>query len=448
MKKNNTLKTTGHLGIETLFSKKWDIKWLYPGMHVKRWLLLSWIGLIIFSLGFILITNIKIPIGIELATVKFIRFATGLNISTKIIDVTFIVLGLFLIILGFRGLFLSIYTTLIPYQERKIVDIIYEKRQLASKFKIMVIGGGTGLSSLLRGLKQYTSNITAAVTVADDGGSSGRLRKELGILPPGDIRNCLIALADEESLMGELFKYRFSNGEGLSGHNFGNLFLTVMNVISGEHFDVATKQAGKILAIRGKVLPVTLDNIILCAEYPDCRIVEGESNISKIKSPIKTVFLKPKYCKALPEVIEEIKSSKAIILGPGSLYTSIICNLLVPEIAETIKKSNAVKIYVCNVMTQPGETDNFKASDHVKVIFNHVGFKIFDYILINNMPIKDKNLLEKYKKDGAIPVENDIAELEKLGTSPIQAPIISETNLVRHDPQKLAEALLKIIFTQ
>ena len=354
-------------------------------------------------------------------------------------------IGILLIIYGIRRWFLSIYNVIAPYQERKLVDIVFEERQLAKKIKILTIGGGTGLSSLLRGLKTHTSNITAVVTVADDGGSSGRLRKELGILPPGDIRNCLVALSYEESLMSELFKYRFELGEGLTGHSFGNLFLAAMTGISDGNFDLAVKRASNILSIRGKVLPISLDSILIKAEYSEGNVIVGESNISKEKKHINSISLIPSNPSASPEVIEAINDSKAIIIGPGSLYTSIICNLLIPGIAEAIKNSNAKKIYICNVMTQPGETNCFKASDHIKAIFSHTRFQIFDNILINNLPPKDKVLLERYKNEGSVPVEIDDDEISKLGINIIKAPVISETNLVRHDPEKLSEAIFKFI---
>ncbi|MBI2251444.1 MAG: YvcK family protein [Armatimonadetes bacterium] len=420
-------------------------KWFYPGMKIKRWLLFSSLGLILFSLGINLLINIKIPILIELKILELINNLTPIKISFKIIDLALIILGITLIIIGIRQWFYSIYNAVIPYKNKKLVEIIYEKRQLEQKLKFVAIGGGTGLSNLLRGLKLHSSNIVAVVTVSDDGGSSGRLRKELGLLPPGDIRNCLVALADEESLMSELFQYRFSNGKSLEGHNFGNLFLAAMTNISGD-FDKAIKHSSKILAIRGKVYPITLNNTLLCAEFHNGELVQGESNISKSKIPIKKIFLKPSDCEVYPSVLQAIKDADIIILGPGSLYTSVICNLLVPGVVKCINNSKALKIYICNIMTQPGETDHLtSASSHIKAILDHTGLKIFDYILVNKeVPYK---LLEKYQTSGAHLIKVDLEEIRKLGIIPITAELISEENTVRHNPRKLANALMNFILT-
>jgi uncharacterized cofD-like protein len=417
-------------------------KWLLPGMKIKRWLLLSLAGIFVFSLGFILIVNAKGPIEMEIAVLRLLQGLTGRELSPRLVDYLFLLTGLILIVVGIRQWFSSLYHAAIPYEQKKLVDLVYERRHLRQGLKLVAIGGGTGLSSLLRGLKEHTGNLTAVVTVTDDGGSSGRLRKELGVIPPGDLRNCLVALADDESFMSDLFQYRFSDGEGLGGHNFGNLFLVAMTSVAGD-FERALKMSSKILAVRGRVLPSTLTPPVLCAVLSDSSIVEGETAISRPGKPIREVFLKPESCQPVPEVLQAIHEADAIIFGPGSLYTSVLPNLLIEGVTEAIKASKAVKIYVCNVMTQPGETDHFTASDHVRVIFEQVDGRIFDYVLLNDkMPAR---LSRKYGAEGAYPVKADPEKIEELGPTVVCANLISETNLVRHDSKKLADILNKII---
>jgi uncharacterized cofD-like protein len=312
--------------------------------------------------------------------------------------------------------------------------------------KIVVIGGGTGLGTILRGLKEITSHLTAIVTVADDGGSSGRLRREFGILPPGDIRNCLVAMADLEPLMERLMQYRFTGGAGLGGHNFGNLFLAAMTGITGD-FEEAIKESSKVLAVRGQVLPATLEHVVLRAELADGSIAKGESAISKSKSPIKQVFLEPTDSKPVPDAVYALKEADIIILGPGSLYTSIIPNLLVSEITKAIKDSPATKIYICNAMTQPGETDNYTASDHIKAIINHAGAGLIDITVANTETIPPE-ILERYSEEGAKPVTADLEKIESLGVTPIGTEIIIKSNVIRHDAVKLARMIYSLSRTQ
>jgi uncharacterized cofD-like protein len=417
------------------------VKWLSPGMKIKRWLLISWVGHMMFTLGFMLLTNIRVPVDIELFIQREITHATGWAISTAAVEMILIISGLFLMALGLRQGFISIYRVIVPYEDKHLVDVIYEKRHLGHGLKIVVMGGGTGLSSLLRGIKHHTSNIAAVVTVSDDGGSSGRIRKEMGLLPPGDIRNCLVALAEDESLLSELFTYRFSEGT-LDGHNFGNLFLAALTNMAGD-FDKAVKLSGRILAIQGKVLPATLSSTVLCAEYENGDLVEGESEIPRHRGRIKRVFLKPGDVEPPPEVIHHIEQADAVILGPGSLFTSVIPNLLVKSISHTLSQSAAVKVYVCNVMTQPGETDGYTASDHVRAITEHAGSNIVDFVVVNDsLPQK---LLEKYSREGSFPVPTDIDEVEGAGAKAITAHVMAETDLVRHDSKKLAETVIGIV---
>ncbi len=319
----------------------------------------------------------------------------------------------------------------------------YRRRSLKRGPRIVAIGGGTGLPVLLRGLKQHTENITAIVTVADDGGSSGRLRGEFGILPPGDIRNCLVALAETETLMDQLFHYRFGQGEGLAGHNLGNLLLTALSDIAGD-FQTAIREASKVLKVRGLVLPSTLKQVVLHAELKDGTVVSGESRISQTREPIRRVFLTPEECAPVPEALEAIAAADLILLGPGSLYTSVLPILLVGEIVAAVKRSPALKCYLCNIMTQPGETTGFKASDHLQAIYEHSGWSWIDYILVNSRRISPEKQ-EKYARQGSSPVLVDDQALQRMGVRLIKADVLEADELVRHDPQKLALAIMNVL---
>jgi uncharacterized cofD-like protein len=322
----------------------------------------------------------------------------------------------------------------------------YNRRLFNHGLKIVVIGGGTGLGTILRGLKVLTSHLTAIVAVGDDGGSSGRLRREFGILPPGDIRNCLVALADLEPLMERLMQYRFSGDSPLAGHNFGNLFLTAMTDITGD-FEAAIKESSKVLAVRGQVLPATLENIVLKAEMSDGSMVYGESKISRSRLPIRRLYIEPEESRPVPEALNAIKEADAIIIGPGSLYTSIIPNLLVKEIAEAIRGSKALKIYICNAMTQPGETDCYRASDHIKAIVTHSGEGLMDVAVVNTEPIPPE-ILERYIEEGAQPVVADFDKIKSYGVTPIGAKIIAKSKVIRHDAFKLAKMIYRLSKTQ
>ena len=313
--------------------------------------------------------------------------------------------------------------------------------------KVVVIGGGTGLSTMLRGLKQYTSHITAIVTVGDDGGGSGKLREDLGMLPPGDIRNCILALADTEPLMEDLLQYRFTEGS-LKGQCFGNLFLAAMAGIS-ENFEDAVQKMRSVLAVKGKVLPVTLDDMKLIAELENGEIIEGESKIpSEVivrNTRIKKIAIKPIDAKPLEEAIKAINNADVIIMGPGSLYTSIIPNLLVKGIPEAICKSPAKKVYISNVMTQPGETDGFKVSNHLKVLMDYGVAENIDYVIANN-GIIPPDIKEKYAKENAELVVLDYENISNLNVNVIEADLIKITKrYVKHNAEKLAELIMKNI---
>ena len=319
-------------------------------------------------------------------------------------------------------------------------------RTISKGPRIVVVGGGTGLGTILRGLKKITSHLTAIVTVADDGGSSGRLRQEFGILPPGDIRSCLVAMADLEPLMERLMQYRFGGDSGLSGHNFGNLFLAAMTDVTGD-FETAIKESSKVLAVRGQVLPATLQDVALKAELADGSIIHGESNISKSRAPIKKVYLEPETIQPVPEAITAINEADIVILGPGSLFTSIIPNLLVKDIANAIKNSPATKIYICNAMTQPGETEKYTASDHIKSIISHTGPGLMDIALVNTEEIPQE-ILDRYAEEGADPVLADLEKIKQYGVTPLGTKIIVKSNVIRHDADKLAKMIFRLSRTQ
>ncbi|HMD03010.1 MAG TPA: YvcK family protein [Candidatus Baltobacteraceae bacterium] len=415
------------------------VRWLYPGLGVKRWVLLTLVGAIMLVNG---ISRWVTAEGGHFEINEFIDSVfNDFDVPLSWLSWIFMVAGSICIALGIRYWLRSIVGALAPKGGENIVDALLDMR-LQRGYKIVAIGGGTGLSTLLRGLKRYTTNLTAVVTVSDDGGSSGRLQKELGILPPGDIRNCLVALADDEAMVTDLFRYRFSEGEGLSGHSFGNLFLAAMTGITG-NFDRAVKESSRVLNIKGRVLPATLDPVRLRATFADGTVVRGETNISRSHGPIAKLELEPSRVAPLEEVLSAIREADAIVLGPGSLYTSILPNVLVDGIAQAVAEASCAKIYICNVMTQPGETDGFTASQHVYALFDQAGARVCDYAIVNEEP--PKLLLETYAEEGQVPVVPDVAAIEALGVRVVRARVISETQTVRHDPQKLADVVLKLV---
>lgn len=311
------------------------------------------------------------------------------------------------------------------------------------KPRIVVIGGGTGLSVMLRGLKQKPVDITAIVTVADDGGSSGRLRSELEMVPPGDIRNVLTALSDVEPLLTKLLEYRFEKGNGLAGHSLGNLMLAAMRDITGD-FVTGVRELSRVFAVRGRVLPAADHPIVLKAEMQDGSTVEGESKIPMAGGVIRRVMIEPADVSPLPEALEALKQADAIVVGPGSLYTSILPNMLVPEIARAVTESEALKIYICNVMTQPGETDDYKASDHLKAIRDHVGRDLFDYVIVNNGEIP-KKVQNQYAEKGAKVVQLDLDQVTKLGCKVIADRLVLFRTYLRHDADKLSQHIYQLV---
>jgi len=319
--------------------------------------------------------------------------------------------------------------------------------------RVVAIGGGTGLSTLLRGLKNHVAprqrqnshhpiaDLAAVVTVSDDGGSSGRLRRDYGVLPPGDLRNCMVALSEDEALLGRLFQYRFHSGRGLRGHSFGNLFLTALSHVTGD-FTRAVRVSGEVLAIRGRIFPSTNQLVSLEAALENGKVIAGETRIGATRVPIRRVRLVPRKVKPLPEVLEAIASADLILLGPGSLFTSIIPNLLVSGVAEAIEKSRATRVYIANLMTQPGETLGYTVVDHVRAIHRHTARKIIDCVVINNQPLAS-DVLRRYKSEGAEPVSVDLAELQRMGLQCIFDNLLEVHGVVRHNSARLASLLLE-----
>lgn len=412
------------------------IDWLKPGIKVKRWILYAILGILMIAFGLNeLVTK-------RLYNIYYKLFFIFLNVTGVLVIYVAVSEGLKSIIALINKGYIKV-----SIDDKKMESLIYEKRLLVKGPKIVVIGGGTGLSTMLRGLKYYTSNITAIVTVADDGGGSGDLREDLGILPPGDIRNCILALADTEPLMEELLQYRFPDGR-LKNQSFGNLFLAAMDGVS-ENFESAVQKMSSVLAVTGKVLPVTLENMHLSAELENGNIVKGESDIPKEalkqKSRIKKLMITPENAKPLKDALDAIKEADAIVMGPGSLYTSVLPNILVKDIASAVRRSNAIKIYISNIMTQPGETDGFAVSDHLKTLRKYGGRDIVDYV-IANVDMKSLENINTYESDGSEPVKLDRENIEKLGIKIIEANLVKMKNgLVRHDSDHLAEVLIQTI---
>lgn len=419
--------------------------WLGPGTHIKRWLLLSLVSITFVGLGIgLLLADAyrvqPFPPAAFYVTLQFVpRLWRGLLAIT---------LGLGLGIMAFIGLNRSLIGLLVPTYRGNVADLLRSRRLLARGPRITVIGGGTGLSSLLRGLKEHTANIAAIVTVADDGGSSGRLRRELGVLPPGDARQCITALADAEPLVSELFEYRFKAGSAMEGHSFGNLFIAAMADITG-NFEYALTEVSRVLAVRGRILPSTLQDAVLIAEYEDGVVVRGESRIARPESRIKRISLEPspdtqgkskEPMRAYDEAIRAILDCDMIVVGPGSLYTSLLPNLLLPEIVAAISASRAPTCYVCNVASEPGATDGYSVADHLDVIRNHVGRQLFDVVLVN-----DDFSPALRPEWGVSRPTIDEDRLAAMGIRVVSADLVDSQRPTRHNPEKLGGALLRLL---
>ena len=423
------------------------LKWLYPGMKFKRWLLLFAAGVMIVSLGIAVVFNYKYIDHIEEAIFRTVYlWSGGYDYKyTAIAGLIMVAAGASIMLVAAKFIIKSVITVLLPSNpSEKLVDLIYEKRMLGKGPAITVVGGGHGLSVLLRGIKQATSNVTAVVTVADDGGSSGRLRQDLGMIPPGDLRNCLVALVDTEPLMEKLFQHRFEGSSELSGHSFGNLFIAAMTQVTGD-VETALKESSKVLAVKGQVLPASKEFVRLDAIMEDGTVVCGESHIPEAHKRIHRVKLYPEHAEAVQSSLDAIRNAEAIVLGPGSLYTSVIPNLLVEGIGDAICRSKAVKIYICNVMTQLGETDGYTASMHVKAIMDHAGRNAVDYVIVNSTPVPE-DLKQKYAETGAYPVVVDDDALNQLGVGIIKADLITSKDAIHHDPKKLCDSVMRVVY--
>lgn len=417
-----------------------SLQWLAPGLFVKRWLMVTLAGVVMIGLGVaIWVRLMPIRSLVELADRSLTQASQF--VPNRVSGPIILASGFFLLFWGQMRSLKAVSGALSPQGDRTLLEMLMTKRRQVRGPRIVTIGGGTGLSTLLRGLKAYSANITAVVTVADDGGSSGRLRRDFGVLPPGDIRNCIAALADEERLLTELFQYRFQAGEGLEGHSFGNLFLTAMADITGD-LERGVAASSRVLAIQGRVLPATLSHVDLWAELADGRYVEGESRITEAGGQIVRIGCLPENPPALPAVVKAIEEADYIVIGPGSLYTSVIPNLLVPEIAQAIARRSVPCIYVCNIMTQPGETTGYRVSDHIKAIDHACRQRLFDAVLVQKT-LPSENCLRHYAQQGSQWVALDAEVVANLGRQVVALPVMEEDagGTIRHDSRKLGRAL-------
>lgn len=422
-----------------------NAKWFYPGMGVKRWVVLLGLGITLGALGLAFVLREAYAAGLRFPAWTY--YLTLQFWPRWVRALVLLVVSAMCIFVALKRLSRTLIAALpVTEQPGSLANLVYQQRRGVAGPRIVAIGGGHGLSTLLSGLKEHTANITAIVNVADDGGSSGRLRREFGVLPPGDIRRCVAALAEEESLMAQLFEYRFDQGEGLRGHTFGNLFITALDDITGS-FDQAVKSASRVLAVRGQVLPPTLEDVTLVADLQvpageSARTIRGESLIGKGGHPIRRVFLDPPDPVAYPDAVKAIEQADLIVLGPGSLFTSILPVLLVAGVREAIDRSTALRVYVCNVATEPGETDRFGVQAHLEALQDHVGVACIDLALANNNARPAGNFAPEWQGRTQI-VPLDARQVANLRI--VAADIINPTNPLRHDSSKLARELMRLL---
>ena len=423
------------------------VRWLQPGLVVKRWVLTSGLGLLMALVGGAVWADLK-PIYWILETLSWLLGTLTTVLPREFTGPILLLVGVALVLWGQSRSFGSIQQALAPDKDTVLIDALQAQSRLNRGPNIVAIGGGTGLSTLLSGLKRYSSHITAVVTVADDGGSSGVLRRELGVLPPGDIRNCLAALSTEEPLLTRLFQYRFSAGGGLEGHSFGNLFLSALTAITG-NLETAITASSRVLAVQGQVVPATNVDVRLWAELENGQRIEGESNIGHAPSPIVRLGCIPERPPALPRALEAIANADLIVLGPGSLYTSLLPNLLVPELVSAIQRSRAPRLYICNLMTQPGETDGLDVRGHLRAIEAQLASlglsqRLFSAVLAQD-DLANSALIKFYQARGAEPVLCDAKGLRKDGYDVTQAPLqgARPTSTLRHDSRSLALAVMR-----
>jgi uncharacterized cofD-like protein len=414
------------------------LRWFVPGLGVKRWFFLLLTGITLIGVGlaiFLLDIYRTAPDTWWLPIISFLSLQT---LARPLRVIIFGALGLGLIALGIWGINRAL---LEPFLQpgKRLVDQVSNYRRRERGPRVVVIGGGHGIATVLRGLKEYTSNLTAIVSVADDGGSSGEIRRDLGILPPGDIRNCLAALSDDEALLTQLFQYRFGGDSGLGGHTFGNLFISALAGLTGS-FENAVSESGRALSVHGQVLPATLHNVKLVADVrlPQTATevrVEGESQIPKTEGLIRRVWLEPNDAAAYPPVIQSLLAADLIVIGPGSLYTSILPNILVRDLLEAIHSSRAVKMFITNIATQPGETDKYSSSDHIHALEDLVGFQLVDVIVCNSCYDGDLEGTIQWVR---------IEESEVRDPRVYFTELVDRENLIHHDAQKLAQTIMAL----
>jgi uncharacterized cofD-like protein len=410
------------------------LKLLRPGLNVKRWFLVLLLGMVVVSLGLGFgITGVYriavVPDWVTILTLQFLPLWVRAAIC--------LVVGGALCVVGFTGLYRSL-ADVMPASSQSLIDRIYEYRVRQGGPRIVCVGGGTGMPTVLRGLKHHSANITAVVTVGDDGGSSGRLRREHGILPPGDFRNNIVALAEVEPLMARLFQYRFGEGSPLGGHSFGNLFVLAMTGITGS-FEHALRETTRVLAVQGVILPSTLEDVQICAEFDDGSGVCGESRIPEVGKPITRVYLRPEHPAAQPEAVSAILDADLIVLGPGSLYTSVVPNLLVEGLAKALIQADGLKVYVCNVATQPGETDGYNVEAHVEALVKHLPGQAnpIDVVIAPRHPS-----LTEPPEPGISLVKTAPSRMTRTRVN--VEDVVRDDLPLRHDPDKLAAVLMRI----
>ncbi len=418
-------------------------KWLAPGIGVKRWFVLLLLGMGLLGLGVSFLARelyltVTLPDAFYYITLQFLPYAIR---GAVLIGLAVLCVGVGIVRLTSGLVVAARSSDSRAGVEEPLVELLHRQRFAGRGIRIVCIGGGTGLSVLLRGLKAYTDNLSAVVSVADDGGSSGRLRRDMGIIPPGDLRNCIAALADAEPLMTRLFQYRFpeGSGNGLEGHSFGNLFIVAMSDVAGS-MEEAIHETGRVLAVRGKILPSTLENIRLAATTADGERIRGESSITEAGQRIANLNLEPQHPAAYPETLNAIRNADLIVVGPGSLFTSVLPNLLVPDLRLAFQESDAMKLYVSNVATQHGETDHFSVQDHVRAIAEHIGGLPFDAVVANS---NSRTRLPRGWRSEPVRIARD-GEASRLPDSlrMIEADIVDTGNRYRHDSAKLADAIM------
>ena len=411
-----------------------SLEWLYPGIGLKRWLLLAVAG------GLLLLYSLLVGVGVfwseELLRGLGHGWLVGKTGAAALLVFDGAVAGAVLLVIGARRVWLFQRTN------PETVSEIRAASRLARGQRVVAVGGGNGLAALLRGLKTHTGNLTAVVTMADDGGSSGLLRRDMGMPPPGDLRNCLVALADDESVMSQLFQYRFPDG-GLQGHSFGNLFMAALAEVTGD-FERAVAESTHVLKVRGRVLPSTVDDVVLHAQLEGGRRVTGESTITAAERLPRRVWLTPEQPRPVPQAVAALMRAELVVLGPGSLYTSIIPNLLIPEVRRALAETRAWVVYVCNVMTQPGETDGYTAADHLDALHRHGMAGLVDVVLVNDTPVAP-GAAGELRAPGRSARDHRRRAPQADEVRVVRAPVVAQSNVVRHDSARLAQALVRVL---